>query len=441
MNYSFQQFAWIDALLSNWDGIRVRMGNPEAALETELAKILQQLSGAQSADEIALLIDHLLDRLEQTAAYDYVLDLIERANVSDRATHRSGTRRTATVVVTDAELASAASGLARAPLKKTAFTRVPVFFVTNRKACPDKIIGHRFAGEYAKELSYGLAHVTIPADHRPGKIERPLPLIGSESKEHHIVLANLRTLRAPQFATCLAQKVERSAERELLIFLHGYNVTFEEAARRAAQFATDLQFHGTVVLFSWPSAGATRLYLADEDSAAKSAEPLNQFLHELQNGPWTKVHIVAHSMGNRVLVSGLAASAELALPLRNVVLVAADVDTELFEQQFPRLHDVVRRNPENLATSYATESDRALWFSRFFHKTNRLGRITGEPFVTDGLETIDASAVDTSLLSLRHGYFSDKQSVLADIRLLLRTGRRAAERDLIGVKKWWAIRK
>ena len=202
--------------------------------------------------------------------------------------------------------------------------------------------------------------------------------------------------------------------------------------------AGDALFDGVVVLFSWPSAGATLRYLADEDSAAKSSVPLAAFLKELEGGPWTRVHIVAHSMGNRVALAGLASRANVNLPLTNVVFVAADVDTQLFEQQFPALRPRAGDTGRRL-TSYASNSDRALWLSRWFHHTNRVGRIADEPFVTADLETIDASAVDSSLLGLNHGYFGQERSVLTDLGELLRHGRSASGRQLKSVRQWWTF--
>ena len=42
---------------------------------------------------------------------------------------------------------------------------------------------------------------------------------------------------------------------DILVFLHGYNVSFEEAALRAAQISCDLKFPGLSAFFSWPSQG------------------------------------------------------------------------------------------------------------------------------------------------------------------------------------------
>ncbi len=49
-----------------------------------------------------------------------------------------------------------------------------------------------------------------------------------------------------------------------LVFLHGYSVTFENAAIRAAQLGVDLKVTGAIAFFSWPSRGNPLFYTPDE---------------------------------------------------------------------------------------------------------------------------------------------------------------------------------
>jgi esterase/lipase superfamily enzyme len=432
----FQQFALLDALLGNWDGIRVRMGTLAPALESELAQLAKQLGLAQEPGQIAVLIDKLLDLTQETAAYPYVRELIARSIIPPIEKTRGLIGAMAAEMFAASSLKKAAADFARMQTAEVGFLSVPILFATNRRAQPDPALKDPYAGEYSKELSYGRARITIPQTHRPGQIERP-SWLGRESKESHVVFECVESLDRAAFATRLGKQIQRVERKELLIFLHGYRVTFEEAARRVAQVATDIQFGGVVILFSWPSAGALMGYAADEDCAAKSAEPLINFLRELENGPWSEVHLVAHSMGNRVMISGLD-SPGLTLPLHHIVLVAADVDVDRFEQQFPRVRQLVRAERGGLITSYASNSDRALFISWWLHRSDRIGRFRDDPYVTDGMETIDATAVDSSLLG--HSYFSDEPSVLTDLGLLVRENWPASKRRLINVaRKWWAF--
>ncbi|MBN1278956.1 MAG: hypothetical protein JW989_04165 [Chlorobiaceae bacterium] len=90
-----QQLALLDALLSNWDGVLVRMGAPDALRDEALAALAVKFSTAVSSDELFLLLDDLLDLVEDTPAYDYVCTLIARAQLRYRpgCENKGGIRR------------------------------------------------------------------------------------------------------------------------------------------------------------------------------------------------------------------------------------------------------------------------------------------------------------------------------------------------------------
>lgn len=430
---NLQQFALLDILLSNWDGILIRLGPIPPTLEQELAQVAQQISTATEPEEIARLLDRFFDLTEETPAYNYVRELIRRAALPEHATTRGFASADAPEHLAAARLAEVAGNFPTTPVSAIGPREVPVFFATNRQ----KDQQDAFGGACAEKVSYGIAHVTIPETHRTGHVERP-GRWRSENAERHVVIAKTEVFGQDQFAKELSAKTVEASRRELLVFLHGYQVTFEEAARRAAQVAQDIHFEGRIVLFSWPSAGALLKYSQDEESAAISAFPLINFLRGLEGGPWEKIHLVAHSMGNRVLTAALAGSAELNIPLRNIVLIAADVPLGLFKAQYPEIAKRLQPARGDLITSYASKTDRALFVSWFLHRYDRVGTFSDPPFIGPGMETINATAIDTSLLGLHHSYFGDRRSVLTDLGSLIGEGLPAARRHgLRAVQEWW----
>jgi hypothetical protein len=91
---------------------------------------------------------------------------------------------------------------------------------------------------------------------------------------------------------------------------------------------------------------------------------------------------------------------------------------------------------------YASSRDRALMLSRYFHNYQRLGETEPQLIVANGMDTIDASLVDTSLLG--HSYIGDVQSIVSDLRDLVVSGKRPKERggleaELIGELMYWSI--
>src|SRR4051812_8412529 len=67
-------------------------------------------------------------------------------------------------------------------------------------------------------------------------------------------------------------------ERSAVIFVHGYNVSFEEAALRAAQIGFDLSIKGAMAFFSWPSQGTLGGYAVDAATIEASKDVIADFM-------------------------------------------------------------------------------------------------------------------------------------------------------------------
>jgi esterase/lipase superfamily enzyme len=126
-------------------------------------------------------------------------------------------------------------------------------------------------------------------------------------------------------------------------------------------------------------------------------------------------------MGNRVLAGALqqlvqSARAAGARPrLREVALVAPDIDAELFKRTAKEIAPQATR-----MTLYASSRDGALALAQQVSGYRRAGQAGTEIVVIPEVQTIDASEVDTSLLGLNHSYFADNTSILSDLYALLR---------------------
>jgi len=440
-----QQLALMNALLMNWDGIRLRMEPLSPAAADRLAELARQLEYASSVDDLARVIDDLLDFTSETPAGPYIRELMARSNLGSRATGlRSVVAAQAPEEAAETpDLASqTAADLARAVTPTdVGFQSVPVFFATNRKLRSGTM---EFLGDPAEQLSFGLASVTIPSStkHKVGHLETPhwwTPFPKQQLERRFITIAEVEAFQRGEFLTRVGSAATSngisSDARELLVFLHGYNVTFEEAARRAAQFAFDVSFPGIVILFSWPSMGGLIHYAADEERAWASADRFVEFLGSLAGGPWPRVHLVAHSMGNRVMLLGLADNARPAVAIGQLVFVAADVYVDLFESKWRKLQSAGGLP----ATSYISRRDWALRISHFLHRASRIGFLDKAPYVASQMDTVDASWVDTSFLG--HGYFASERSLLTDLGLLVRRGLSPADRGLQSdpARKYWVF--
>jgi esterase/lipase superfamily enzyme len=267
----------------------------------------------------------------------------------------------------------------------------------------------------------GVCEVSIPKDHQIGQLESPsiLSLEVNEDPEKHVVLMSVKQEEPDTFYEQLRQRVAESQQREAFVFVHGYNVTFENAARRTAQMAHDLKFDGAPIFYSWPSQGGLLQYTVDETNVVWTVPHLKDFLLAVaKKTDARRVHLIAHSMGNRALTAALAQlateSKDGQTPLfHEVLLTAPDIDADIFRRDIvPAIIKTASR-----VTLYASSHDAALEASKQVHGYPRAGESGDNIIVIPGIDTIDVSAVDTSLVG--HSYYGDSDTVLVDMAQLL----------------------
>jgi esterase/lipase superfamily enzyme len=292
---------------------------------------------------------------------------------------------------------------------------VRVFYATDRNALPDPAANGWFGTERA-DISYGACYVTIPRDHRMGDIERPSIWELHEDSQKHVLLVKAIPEDKKDFFRRVSAKMKHSPKKRALIFIHGYNVKFEDAALRTAQISYDLGFDGAAVFYSWPSKGTYAGYPRDEAQIDWSEPHLRAFLEDFQKlSGADNVYLISHSMGGRLLTKALMDLNRECLQtnscaIRGIILAAPNIDAGVFKQNIAP----IICSASNV-TLYASSKDLALLASMQFHG----GYISagdvrgGEVVIASGMETIDATAVDTSLLG--HSYFAERRSVIADI--------------------------
>lgn len=271
-------------------------------------------------------------------------------------------------------------------------------------------------------LVRGVCKVTVPDKHKKGVVERPslLRFEIREDQREHIVLTSATELTDADFNSRLSKTVAKSPDRDLLVFIHGFNVDFESAVQRTAQIAVDLPFEGVPVCYSWPSQGKLLGYSIDETNAAWTGTHLETFLLALaRESGADSINVIAHSMGNRPMTAAMQQirwhwDSELDPPFDRIVLAAPDVDADRFRRDLaPSLLEVAEQ-----VTLYASSDDQALVASKQVHGYPRAGESGADIVVVPGVETIDVSGIDLSLLG--HSYYGDNASMLKDLYEVVR---------------------
>jgi esterase/lipase superfamily enzyme len=218
-------------------------------------------------------------------------------------------------------------------------SRVPVLIATKRK--PSTVdAGEMFGTEQADEVSYASVNVSIPPDaaRKIGDVQWPASLPGDPQQSFVTVSASY--LDKQSFSTALSVAAKKTGRGKVLVFIHGFNNRFDEAVYRFAQIVHDSKAPAIPVLFSWPSRGVVglRAYQDDLESATNSRDAVEQLLDTIGGNPSVKeVTVLCHSMGCFLTLEALHSRArhagKIGDKVKNVLLVAPDVDINLFRTQ------------------------------------------------------------------------------------------------------------
>ena len=294
-----------------------------------------------------------------------------------------------------------------------------VWFGTNRRPIDPADPSQGFGPEDDRQLYYGTCGVLVPKSHKIGSVGSSWWRRWLRGEDDRLKLQAIEAMATEAFWSSIHNEMAliSHGKRTAVVFIHGYNVAFEAAAIRAAQIGFDLRVPGIMAFYSWPSQASLLGYTADEATIEASEAFITTFLTDLAACPEVeRVHVIAHSMGNRGLlraVQRIVGRAEEAasVPFGHVVLAAPDVDARVFGDLAALYLRVARRT-----TLYASSKDRALKSSGLIHDAPCAG-YTPPVTTVSGIDTVEVSNVDLTFLG--HGYFAAARDLLHDLHDLL----------------------
>ena len=350
-------------------------------------------------------------------------------------------------------------------------TDVDIFYATDRVGETDEEVGVAYDHRRSHSVAFGEATVQIGDDltwdelveasitkNRPREIPMQLArvdeLVRLPPSNTPMELTDDGSFVVPaDYVAAVAEAEARihdalrarlalTDRKEVFVYVHGYNNTFEDASIRMATLWHYLGRQGVPMLYSWPAAfpGSLRGYNYDRESSEFTIFHLKQIGEMLSRCPEVeKIHIVAHSRGTDVTLSMLrefwiagrdewierqARGEKQPRKLGAVIIAAADIDLDVFQQRISAEHMVMALET---IVFYLSQDDRAIGMSRWlFASLNRIGKLTIDNIPpearetlmrTDRVQVID-SKVDSGFLG--HSYFITNPAVLSDIILVLR---------------------
>jgi len=254
--------------------------------------------------------------------------------------------------------------------------------------------------------------------------------------------ANATDTTAPDVASLVTLiNSQYNNPNQVIIFVPGYNQNFVDPWSVAAHVVANVDPKIPVILYSWPSTHKLLKYLDDETNNTWDMVHFSEFLRELlqDSAAPSTIDILAHSMGNRLVVASLEnsflsklqtaplngtipcffnadQSAENAVRagchhFGQVIFAAPDVDSATFYEALPHMSSV----SEGL-TIYGSSHDKALTLSRDIHGHCRAGLAGCDEDIAPQLTNVNA--IDASIFScdfLDHGYWLSSSTMQKDI--------------------------
>ena len=295
-----------------------------------------------------------------------------------------------------------------------------VFYGTNREANDSNDLSKGYGNERANKLHLGSCTVNVPRDRKKGELTGSLwqKIRHFDADYGDIELETLKAYESDDFWKTISTLLSplEPEEQQALVFIHGFNTSFEAAAIRATQISVDLEHAGVTAFFSWASKGKALSYLSDEATVQYSEKHLTEFLSDFSKKSGAKrIHIIAHSMGNRALLEAVNRinRNNPEIEFGQIILAAPDVDADVFEElskAYPKLSEQT--------TLYISQKDKAVGMSKWLHSHSRAG-FTPPVCVVDQINTIEVEE-SVNILELGHGYFAGQTKLLDDMKKLIR---------------------
>ena len=309
---------------------------------------------------------------------------------------------------------------------------VEIVYATDRKQT-GKQEAKFYYGNERGEISYGTCVVAINIEKSKSKFsDYTIWTTGYQNKPgERGELRKVDKLEKNEFLKEFGNRINASKDKSALIYIHGYYRTFEIAAKSVATLVYEIKYQGTPIMFSWPSRYELAAYHGDMTSIDWSTAHLRDFLEDIAlRTDIQTIHIIAHSLGNRGFVNAfidLLKNPDITSSWKfgEIVLAAPDLDRQIFERD---IAPIITETSSRI-TLYVSGVDIPLLVSKAVNLYTRLGDISEEPVIIEGIETIDASHVVT--LYSGHTYYRESPMVMEDLYYLINQRKGASNRPTL----------
>lgn len=287
---------------------------------------------------------------------------------------------------------------AKAALVKEVSVRESIFVGTSRL-----LKGRVYGPERSEKASFLRYDIAVPKQREAGQVSWPKSAKSADPTTDFLTVADENYPSAEDFRKSLRAEFNRRNQREVIVYVHGYNNTMAESVYRVAQMHHDLKVPGVAVHYAWPSRGSVLGYVYDKDSALFARDALEDLLQEVSAAGAERIQIVAHSMGSFVTMETLRQvfirnDRNVLRKIDGVMLISPDLDVQLFRSQAIAMKPL----PEPFVIFGSTKDTILNLSSRLAGQNDRLGNLSDVSKIAD----LGVTYLDTAAYSQGAGHFN-----------------------------------
>lgn len=341
--------------------------------------------------------------------------------------------------------------------------RAKLFYATDRRPATTEDPQRYYNNERGYLLRTGVARVQIEPPLNTWSEIRRTTLMADRSRRYKLRLSKVdefgvmpfsitRYMDDPpsrrqmddtgrRFAGEVDAQLAASPNKDIFIYIHGYNVDFDYSTLVSKELQHFLGYQGAFISYNWSSTPNRLAYFRDQEAAMATRRNLRSLVEYLsRNTRARRIHLIGYSAGSRLAFETAYQIALQQKPgprLGRLILISSDLDRAHFLQAMEDgLLDAVTD-----VTLYQSQTDSALALSRFVFGRERLGQTVDEGGLRiavqqrlaelEDLHIIDVSDAEAADTGNGHWYFRSSPWASSDIFISLLTDRDPRERGLV----------
>jgi len=366
------------------------------------------------------------------------------------------------------------------PLPETnPFDRIPydgILFATDRAPATEEDPEQYYRNDRGQVVRLGVAEIQFGKKEYTWEFARRISMLKSRTEDYPVTISSVdewgimgSTIpywfdmslisedevppdATDRFADAINAQLATSKKKHVYIYVHGYKVVFENPVLVSAELWHFLGYDGAFIAYSWPSTPSKFAYIKDSDTAAGYARNLRLLLEFVaEKTDVEEIHVIGYSNGTRLVIRAMEQLALIhdgesadeiwkQLRLRNVILVGSDLDRGVFGTY---MADGLLNVSKHLSI-YMSRYDKALGFSQFLTRRERLGQLYGgkggelHPLARQALidyrsqiSFINVSDAEGSDTGNGHGYFRSSPWASSDVLMTMYYGLTPEQRGLV----------